>query len=167
MKTLFAILILAAVSFGQTVVNVKSLTLSPDATAAVNSWMVTQVTGTPTGLNGTISPTDTVVTVDDGSVMGNNDVLVIEGEAMQITAKAAKKLTVTRGAFGTTATDHKDKTIVSVMKYRTYAILFQTHIANVVASIMDTAGYPTKATQDAIVATATAAKQAAKDSAVQ
>lgn len=164
---LIALLLFAVGLQAQTVVNVKSLTISADATAAIQAWMVTQTTGANTGLNGAIDASTTSVTVADGSVMGGTDIIVIDGEAMQITAKTGKSLTVTRAALGTVAATHADKALVGVLKYKTMALLFQAHIANMVASIMDVAGYPTKATQDAIIATAQAAKAAAVSAAVQ
>jgi hypothetical protein len=167
MKTLFATLILAAVSFGQTAVNVKSLTLSSDAAAAVQAWMVTQVTDTPTGLNGKIDDVVTAIVVADGSAIKANDVIVVDEEALQVTAKTGKNLTVARGTFGTKAVAHNNNAMVFVMRYRTMALLFQQHIVNMVGQIMDTTGYPTKATQDAVISTAQAAKDAAKVAAVQ
>lgn len=159
-------LFIAALS-AQTTVNVKSLTVSPDAVAALNAWMVTQVTGNPTGLAGAIDASATTVNVADGSPMNGSDIIVIDGEALQITAKSNKQLTVTRGALGTTPAAHADKAIVAVAKYKTFALLFQAHITNMVGQIMDQVGYPTKATQDAVISTAQAAKDAAKAGAVQ
>lgn len=170
MKLLFIIIFALAAGvagvFGQTVVNVKSLTLSPEATTAVNSFMVTQVAAS-TGLSGSITAAAMTVLVDDGAVMNGSDIIRIDGEAMQITAKNGKTLTVTRASLGTTAAVHADKAIVQVLKYKTPALLFQAHLTTLVGQIMDQVGYSTKATQDAVISTAQAAKDVAKAGAVQ
>ena len=159
--------LLMASAMGQVAVNVKSLTVSADGVAALNNFMVTQVKDTQTGLTNSIDAVTTSVRVDDGSVMVGTDVIKIDGEAMQITAKSGRDLTVTRAVFGTTAATHTSHDPVQVLKYKTYALLFQSHIVNMVSQIMDTYGYPTKATQDAVIATAKAAKDAAVAGAVQ
>jgi len=159
--------LLMASAMGQTAVNVKSLTVSADGVAALNNFMVTQVNDLQTGLTNSIDDVTISVRVDDGSVMTGTDIIKIGGEAMRITAKTGRNLTVTRGVLGTTAASHTANSPVQILKYKTYALLFQAHITNMVSQIMDTYGYPTKATQDAVIATAKAAKDAAVAGAVQ
>lgn len=156
-----------ASAVGQVAVNVRSLTVSSDGIAALNNFMVTQVNDIQTGLTDALDAVSTSVRVDDGSVMVGTDIIKIGGEAMQITAKTGRNLTVTRGVLGTTAASHTANSPVQILKYKTYALLFQAHITNMVSHIMDTYGYPTKATQDAVIATAKAAKDAAVAGAVQ
>lgn len=161
------LVLVTAFATAQVAVNVKSLTVSADGIAALNHFMVTQVNDIQTGLTDALDAVSTSVRVDDGAVMVGTDIIKIGGEAMQITAKTGRNLTVTRAALGTTAATHSAHDPVQVLKYKTYALLFQAHIINMVSQIMDTYGYPTKATQDAVIATAKAAKDAAVAGAVQ
>ena len=57
-------------------------------------------------VNGIIVPSDTTVTASAGLVFAVNDIILVEDEQMIVTGVAAPVLTVTRGANGTTATNH-------------------------------------------------------------
>ena len=166
MKTITFALILAASAYSQTVVNVPSLTVSADATAAVQNWMLTQTSGT-VKLVGAILATDLALKVDDATGIGNNDELLVDGEAVVVTNKTGKTLTITRADLGTTATAHADGAPVSILKYKSIKTLFRQIIIDTVGQIMSMGNYPTAAAQNAVIKTATDALDNAKKNAVQ
>ena len=68
---------------------------------------------------GTFLASDTTLTVLNASAAGivNNDYIRVGNEIMQVTNVSTNDLTVTRGAFGTTATDHTDGSTVTPHTY--------------------------------------------------
>ena len=77
--------------------------------------------GNTTTINegGTFLAADTTLTVLNASAAGivNNDYIRVGNEIMQVTNVSTNDLTVTRGAFGTTATDHTDGSTVTPHTY--------------------------------------------------
>lgn len=77
--------------------------------------------GNTTTINegGTFLSSDTTLTVLNASAAGivNNDYIRVGNEIMQVTNVSTNDLTVTRGAFGTTATDHTDGSTVTPHTY--------------------------------------------------
>ena len=119
MKTLL-FLILSAAAFAQTSVNPRAVTLTADGVAVAQSFMLTQVNNLQgVTVNGALDAVTTTVTVSDVSNIKNGDELLIDGEAMAITAKANKVLTVTRGDLGTTAIVHANNAKVDTLVYPT------------------------------------------------
>ena len=95
--------------------------------------------------------------------------IVIDGEAMTVTAKAARVYTVTRPSLGTTAAAHSPGAVVNVLKYKTIALFGMQCVIDAVTNIMNNPSfsYPTATTQNAVITTAQAAKNAAIAGAVQ
>lgn len=137
-----------------TSIQIKNLTVSDDAIAAINAFMLSQKTGVFSTLNGAVLANATTLTLQDGTSINNNDAVLIDGEAYLVTAKASKTYTVTPAYLGTTSTIHTDKAVVQQLKYATYALLFQANVTAVVAQIMATNPFPTSVTQNAIITSA-------------
>jgi len=165
----------AALGVAQTVVNPSGLTLSADGQAATQAFMLTQRNGL-VGVTLT-SPMDAVTTtanVSDSTNITGASELIIDGEAMTITNKAARVLTVVRGDLGTTAIVHANAATVDTLKYPTIKVFMSGCVINAVQQFMDwiEAGKlqcPTCSTNTQITAIQTA-KQAlatAKSGAVQ
>jgi len=85
--------------------------------AAGSSITLIEQAGTSTTLNegGTLSSSDTTVTVADGGALNVqlNDYLKIEDEIIRVSAIVGNDLTVTRGELSTTASSHTDGVAVS------------------------------------------------------
>lgn len=65
-------------------------------------------------LDGAIDDEQTDFDVDDGSLFAEDDMLLIDGEQMQVVSIAADTLTVTRAYNGTTADAHADASVIYV-----------------------------------------------------
>ena len=85
--------------------------------AAGSSITLIEAAGTATTLNegGTLSSSDTTVTVADAGTLGVqlNDYIKIEDEIVRVSAIVGNDLTVTRGELSTTASSHTDGVAVS------------------------------------------------------
>jgi len=104
------------VSFAQTTVNPPAVNLNAEAVTAINGWLLTQTTTPATTLTIDIDNTTTTVIVADGAGL-NNKTILIGTEAMVITARSGKTLTVTRGVLGTTAVLHSKDDAVRTLMY--------------------------------------------------
>ena len=78
---------------------------------------VTEDSGADINEGGTLSATDTVLTVTDGSKFSVGQTILIESEQLYITAISTNNLTVTRGVNGTTGATHADSTDINIYKY--------------------------------------------------
>ncbi len=165
MRTLF-IVVFSTVAFAQQAVSVGSVTVSADGVAALNTFLATRITASPTTLNGAITAAATSITFTDATNIPANAEIAIDGEAIQTTGTGNTR-TVVRGDFGTTAAAHLDKAQVSVLQYRSIRQLFLSDLNQLVGRIMETSGSPTVATQNNVISTAQAAIAAAKAAAVQ
>lgn len=115
MKHLIVLLVAAALH-AQTVVHPPAVTLNNEAVTAVQSWMVGQTNGTQTTLSADIDAVATAVTVADGAGLSNK-VLLIDSEAITVTARTGGGLTVTRASLGTVSATHAKDAKVRVLKY--------------------------------------------------
>lgn len=169
MKTIFLTLALAVSLVAQTVVNPASLTFSPDATLATQAWMITQTNGLQgVTLSSGIDAVTLTVTVSDASSIKANDELVIDNEAVSIASKSGNVLTLTaRADLGTTAATHAAGTKVDTLKYSSLKTFCKLVVAATVQDILDRSNVGAIATQNAVITTAQAARQAAKANAVQ
>ena len=66
-------------------------------------------------LNGSITSNATTITVDEGAVFHEGDVIQVDSELMWVTSIANEVLTVTRDFAGTTAATHADNSTVTVI----------------------------------------------------
>jgi hypothetical protein len=165
---------LLAVGFSQTVVNIPSLTVSSDGTAAVNAWLCSQISSYPSTLANNIDASSITIRVEDGTGYNGSTPVKIDSEVMIVTGKSGRDLTVTRGAFGSVASPHAGRSggtlgaQVALMKYKDFKDLFVQHIKAVVGQIMEAdTSSPVNVAQDAVIATAKAAKEAAKSAVIQ
>lgn len=115
MKKLLLLLI-PGILAAQTVVNPPPVTLNNEAVVAVQQWMVGQTNGKQTTLSSDITDTATTIEVASGTGLGNK-VLLIDSEAVTVTARTARTLTVTRASLGTVAASHNKDAQVRVLKY--------------------------------------------------
>jgi hypothetical protein len=89
-----------------------------DEQEAVTGWDAP--TETVTALNGVISASDEVITVDDGSLINIDEVLRLTFEQMKVRDKRSNQLSVIRNWNGTGKVAHADDTPVDV--YRTVQV---------------------------------------------
>ena len=170
MRILFAFLTVSC--FGQTVVNPPAITLSVEAVSAVNKFLSKQLSGSVATLTLPILVGDSVINVTSTASIRANGAVLIDGEVVQVTAKTATTLTVTRGVYGTTAAAHLSSAVVLELQY-TYTGLtgFNTFLVSLLRSdignIMNSIGTASLTTQDAVINTANAAKLAVIVAAVQ
>lgn len=189
MRILLIALLFAGLAAAQITVNVPSLTVSADGTATLYAWMLSQPQAFETKLTDSVDAVATTIRVDDASGINAaaNSLILIGGEAMIVTNKAARLLTVTRAALGTQARAHRGLVtqevknpdgsttttvvnvgdIVNVMKHNTPARAARQWVIDKMTALMEAGGYPTAVAQDSVINTAKAAKQAAIDAAVQ
>lgn len=158
---------ISASVYGQSSVNLATLTVSAEATSAINAWMATQFSGQGSYVASLISPGDTTINVESTTGIGANSAILVGSEAMRVTGKTATTLTVTRGYLGTVASTFPVKTTVKELVYPTVNALFRGAITTIVGQIMEQVGSTTISTQNAVVQTANQVKQAAKDASVQ
>jgi len=184
MRTILTAVLFAALAFGQITVNVPALNVSADGTAALYAWMIGQQ-GTTTFLSDNCAAGDLTIRVEDASGINitANSVLLIGGEVVTVTAKAARVLTVTRASLGTEAAAHKGRIatknedgslnvvnagdLVTVLKHRSPQLAMRQWIVDKMTALMSEGGYPTAVSQDTIINTAKALKDAAVAGAVQ
>ena len=185
MKTILLTLLFASLALGQITVDVSALNISADGTSALYAWMLNQQSSTTTFLALDCTASATSITVQDSSGIGValNRALLIGGEAVTVTAKTGKVLTITRAQLGTLAAAHRGTVatkdaegvvtvvnagdLVTVLKYPAPQSAVRQWIVDKMAELMAAGGYPTAAAQDAIINTAKAAKDAAIAGAVQ
>ena len=116
MKLIFLSLMSVAV-FAQTV-NLRAITVNSDAQVAFNAYAITQADPTvSTALSLAVDASTTAIRVDAGAGLTINSVIKIDNEAMLITARSGRDITVTRGALGTTAATHDTSAPVALLKY--------------------------------------------------
>jgi len=120
--------------------NLPTITVSDAGVAAIQSWMLAQAVAI-TSLVGAITVGALTLTVNDASNIGNVDEILIDGEAMSVTARSGKTLTVTRADLGTTAAAHADGAMVTVLKYKSIKGYFKQAIADAVSQIVVQANY--------------------------
>jgi hypothetical protein len=184
MRTILTAVLFAALALGQITVNVPALNVSADGTAALYSWMIQQQ-GTTTFLSDDVAAGDLTIRVEDASGINAavNSLLLIDKEVFAVTAKAGRVLTVTRASLGTKSAAHKGRVatknedgslnvvnagdLVTVLKYRSPQLAMRQWIIDKMSELMGQGGYPTAVSQDTIVATARAAKDAAVAEAVK
>jgi len=166
---LFALILTAA--FGQQTVTPANVTFSADAVAVLQNYFVdpSNITSTPTTLAAPLSAGATTMTVASTDLLAINQEFLIDKEAVNPTAinTVTKVVTISRADIGTTAAAHLSGATVSLLKYKSLKNWCKQSLAESIAQIMSIVTFPTGATQDAIIATANAAKQAAKDAAIQ
>ena len=86
----------------------------------VGKWGYREVTddsGADINEGGSFSATDTTLTVTDGTKFAVGNTLLIESEALYVSAISTNDLTVVRGLNGTTAAAHNDSTDISLFQY--------------------------------------------------
>jgi hypothetical protein len=118
MKLILASLISIA-AYGQATINAPAVTLDANGSSAVTAFMSVQTTGVSTTLAAPVLVGDTTITLSSGAGFGAASAISINGEHMQVTAKAGAVLTVTRGVNGTTAAAQANGATVVEMKYKT------------------------------------------------
>lgn len=124
--------ILALIAFAlplaaQVSINTGTITIPNEVRDSIETWRLGQVkTISPAiTLNGAITNVATTITVNDATNIAVGDQIVIDTEALNVTAKAAPSLTVTRGASITTAAAHLTLAPVKVCKNPTAAALIK------------------------------------------
>lgn len=169
MKTLTLLFISAFALAAQTTINIPTLTISAEATAALNAVLAkTFVDGSQAiTLTAPVSATDTTINVVSTAGVAATSAIAISGDAMKITAKTAQAFTVARGLYGTTPAAHLITEQANELKYPTIIRAFAQAIADFVGLQMVQAGSTTVVAQDAIIKAANAAKVAAQTAAVQ
>ena len=108
--------------FAQQTVNPRAITINSDAETAFYMYAVTQ--GLPEFsivANTALDDLSTALTISDGAGIKAGDALKIDNEVLIITSKTGRNLTVTRGAFNTSAASHTAGTSVSVLRYSSLA----------------------------------------------
>lgn len=167
MNRLFLLALCTFPLVAQVTVSMRNQSLSADANSAVQAWMNGQFSGVSAKLTVAIDDKATTINVDSTNRIGANNLIRIEDEVLQISAKTATTLTVTRGANGTAATSHAVGLAVQELKFRNISQLFDFHLKEVVKQIMEISPVGAVAQQKAAIATAEAAIAAAKESSVQ
>jgi len=135
MKTLL-FLLATTVCFAQATINAPAVTLDADGTVAVQTWMAGQSTGIQTTLSAPISAAATTITVASGLGIGNNAVIAIGNEHIQVTNRTGNTLTVTRGANGTTAASALSGATVTELRYRSMNALAKQVVVDVLRQIV-------------------------------
>jgi len=141
MKRLLLYSLFATAAFGQTTVNLGTLTVSADAVSAFQLYMQSQVNTAvaPTSLASDITAGATSTTLASTSQITPTVAILVEAEAMIITAKnGGTGVTITRGAFGTTPAAHSAGVTVQILKYATVQVLVKAILQDAVATIMQT-----------------------------
>ena len=155
-------LILSLAGYSQSTINAPAVTLDSNGTSAVQSWMTTQTTGQSSTLAAPVLISDTTVTLSSGAGFGAASAISINGEHMQVTAKAGAVLTVTRGVNGTTAAAQNVGSTVYEMRYKTLNALGKSIIVDALQRIVSQS-----TPLNAPVTSATATRDAAVATAVQ
>jgi hypothetical protein len=164
---LIALFALSLVASAQQTITPANVVFSADAVAALQTWFLTQITGSPTALAAPMTAGATTMTVVDGTVLAVNQEFLVDNEAVNPTAIAGNVVTITRADLGTTAVSHLAAAPVQVLKYRSLRNFCKQVLAAAVIQIMVQTAYPTAITQNAAIAAAQAAKDAAAAAAVQ
>jgi len=167
MKTVYIALFLVFGVSAQTVVNVPALTVSAEATAALNATLSSTFSGISASLTAPVLLGDTTINVVSTANIGPISAISIEGEAMKITTKTTTSFTVTRAYYGTIAAPHPVTAQVNELKYPTFIRAFMQAVNDWVGGQMDQAVSSTIAAQNAVIANATATKISVKAVAVQ
>lgn len=167
MKTLTLLFISALVGLAQSTANLPALTVSAEATAALNATLSGTFSGVTVSLTAPVLAGDTSINVVSTAGIGALSAVAIEGDAMKINSKTATSFAVTRNYYGTTAASHTVTAQVNELKFPTMNRAFIQAIADFVGGQMDLANSTTVAAQNAVITSAQAAKVAAKANAVQ
>lgn len=159
MKRLSILSLFVVSCHAQVSITVGSVTVPNEVSTAVETWRIgqTKVNTTPITLVGAITSGALSGTVSDAGDIAVNDQIVIEAEALNVTAKTGNVLTWTRGASITTAAAHADKSVVKVCKYRSAAHLMKEMIRSEVNAILAQQPSTTLQTQSAAKRAADAA----------
>ena len=151
----------------RTTVNPPAVSLNDEAVTAIHGWMITLITSQPTKLAAGIDNVVTTITVEDGSGL-NNKVIRIDNEAMTVTTRTGKTLTVTRGSLGTTPVNHLKDAQLGVLMYENIRALTKgLVISNLKTIATNNNPMATVATKKAAQQTLTTEIQAAIDDAIQ
>ena len=159
---LITLFLLSLACFAQVQINAPAVTLDATGVAAVTAWMATQGTGTITTITAPVAIGATTVNVDVAQSIPVNAVIAIGVEHMQVTAKAGRVLTVTRAQNGTVAAAYATGAQVTELKYRTLNAFGKAVIVGIAKDLVDK-----YAPLNAAIAAAQAAKDAAREAAVQ
>jgi len=151
----------------RTIVNPPAVSLNDEAVTAIHGWMITLITSQPTKLAAGIDNVVTTITVENGSGL-NNKVIRIDNEAMTVTTRTGKTLTVTRGSLGTTPVNHLKDAQLGVLMYEDIRALTKgLVISNLKTIATNNNPMATVATKKAAQQTLTTEIQAAIDDAIQ
>lgn len=151
----------------RTIVNPPAVSLNDEAVTAIHGWMITLITSQPTKLAASVDNVVTTITVEDGSGL-NNKVIRIDNEAMTVTNRTGKTLTVTRGSLGTTPVNHSKDAQLGVLMYADIRALTKgLVISNLKTIATNNNPMATVATKKAAQQTLTTEIQAAIDDAIQ
>lgn len=167
MKGLLVFALFAGSVFGQVNVNVGSVTVPTEVSVAIETSRLRTWTPFSTTMVGAVNSSATSITVTDASGISVNDQIVIDTEALNVSAKAGAVLTVTRGATITTAAAHLNGAAVHVTQIPTIGRLFKEFIKTGALQYMQGNPPATIATQDAAITAAQAAKDAFNATIVQ
>ncbi len=168
LKYFIFLLLTSSIVFSQTTVNLPTVNVSADATASINLFLPEKFSGNNTTLTSSVGVGDTTLNVATTTGIGTSNMLIrIDDEVLTVTAKTINTLTVTRASIGTAAANHSNGIVVRELQYKSFASLFLALIREQVAEIMELKPTGAITTQNSVVSTAQAAKQAAKLNSIQ
>lgn len=161
--------LLHALLLTQQVVAVGNLTFSDDAFSSAQQYLTTQTSRNGgrlnSGINGVV--TSVTYTADASGVLVNGDVILINNEAIAVTNVTGSTLTLIRSVLGTSAAPHANQSQIVVLKYRSVVFWAKALVQAAVAEAMEGNPAGVITTQNAAIAAAIAAKEAAKAVGVQ
>lgn len=166
MRAFVTFCLFAALAVAQVNINVGTIQVSQDAALSVRQHLITQIDREAGRLGSSILAGATSITVT-GTAPAVGEAILIDSEAMAVTAVSGQTLTVTRAHLATTAAAHARDSMVRVLKYRTFREWVRLTLLDAVSAMMDQYPAGSIATANATIATAEAEKAAAKTGAVQ
>ena len=167
MKTLLLFVLAASMSLAQTTVSLGNVVLSADAVESVKRHLLGQVSRDLGRLNAPVSAAATSLTFAVAPSVSVGDAIVVDSEAMSVTAVSATTVTVTRSILTTTATAHARGSQVQSLKYTSFRDWIRAILTERVSLIMDQYPAGAIATANTAITTAEQSKITAKANAVQ